>query len=79
MRWFLKREYTLLGTHSFLKIGGISPFLYAKATYTHSTPLFSRNFILPNALHACSHLLFPESVTKVELLMIKFYFQTLNG
>jgi hypothetical protein len=49
--------------HSFLKISGIYPFLYAKVTHTHSTPLFSHNFILLNAPHACSHLLFPEPIT----------------
>jgi hypothetical protein len=49
--------------HPFLKIGGIYPFLYAKVTHTHSTPLFSHNFILLNAPHVCSHLLFPELVT----------------
>jgi hypothetical protein len=50
-------------THSFLKVGGISLFLYAKATHTHLTPLFSHNFILLDAPHVCSHLLFLEIVT----------------
>jgi hypothetical protein len=45
----------------FLKNGGISPFLYAKATPCSLTSSILLQLILLNAPHACSHLLFPES------------------
>jgi hypothetical protein len=32
------------GMHSYLRIGGIFPFLYAKVTHAHLPPLFSYNF-----------------------------------
>jgi hypothetical protein len=52
---------SISGTYPFLKIDGISPFLYAKATSHSLISSILLQLILLNSPHACSHLLFPES------------------